>query len=218
MPADLDQVRAEAEALVVDAPDGPDLDAQTAVLVDYAVAAAATALDAPALRAATAAALDAGADAEVLVEVLLLVSALGMHTLHEGIIELRRHVALPDGDPGELRRRHEGRTHYWTRFETELPGFLDGLARWSPQGYTAFLAYCATPVKTGRLGKLQRELIWLAIDATPTHRYVPGLRFHVGCAVRLGASRAQVFETLSRAARAPKHSGVATHVASDTRP
>ncbi len=66
---------------------------------------------------------------------------------------------------------------------------------------------------TGRLGKLERELVRLAIDATPTHRYVPGLRFHVGCAVRLGASKAQVREVLARAARAPVHVGVASHFA-----
>lgn len=214
MGADLDAVRLEAEELLAGAPEHPGLDATTAALVDYAAATAATALDAGAIRAATAAALDAGVDAGLLVEVLQLVSALGMHTLHEGIIELRRHVAPPGDDPGELRARLEGRTSYWTHFETELPGFLDGLARWSPQGYEALLAYCATPVRAGRLGRLERELVWLAIDATPTHRYVPGLRFHVGCAVRLGASKAQVREVLARAARAPAHVGVARHAAS----
>ncbi len=211
MGADLADVRREAEALLAGAPLLPDLDARMGALVDYAVATATTSLDAAAIRRCTAAALAAGIDGDLLVEVLMLVSALGMHTLHEGIIELNRQVAPPDGDPGELRRRHEGGTRYWERFEREVPGFLDGLARWSPDGYAAFLAYCATPVRGGRLGRIERELIWLAVDATPTHRYVPGLRFHVACAVRLGASRGQVLGALDRAAAAPAHVGVARH-------
>lgn len=211
MAADLADIRAQAEALLGDAPDEPALAPATAALIDYAVATATTALDAGAIRRATAGALEAGLDAEVLVEVLLLVSALGMHTLHEGVIELRRHVEPPATDTAALRASHEGRTRYWERFERELPGFLDGLARWSPTGYAAFLAYCAAPVRDGALGRLERELVWLAVDATPTHRYVPGLRFHVGCAVRLGASRAQVLGALDRAARGPLHTGVAPH-------
>lgn len=211
MGADLDDVREQAEALLAEAPELPELDERTALLVDYAVATATTALDAAAIRAGTTAALRAGVEPDLLVEILLLVSALGMHTLHEGVIELRRHVEPPRRETGELRGRHEGRTRYWERFEEELPGFLDGLARWSPGGYAAFLEYCATPVQTGRLGRLERELIWLAIDATPTHRYLPGLRFHVGCAVRLGASRAQVLGTLERAVAGPAHTGVAAH-------
>jgi len=215
MGADLADVRREAEALLAGAPLLPELDARTGALVDYAVATATTSLDSAAIRRCTAAALAAGIDGELLVEVLLLVSALGMHTLHEGIIELGRHVAPPPADPGDLRRRHEGGTSYWTRFEREVPGFLDGLARWSPDGYAAFLEYCATPVRLGRLGRLERELVWLAVDGTPTHRYLPGLRFHVACAVSLGGSRGQVLGALDRAASAPGHDGVAPHAAHD---
>jgi hypothetical protein len=40
---------------------------------------------------------------------------------------------------------------------------------------------------------------------------MPGLRFHVTCAVRVGASRAQVLEALDRAGRAPGHTGVGAH-------
>ncbi len=57
----------------------------------------------------------------------------------------------------------------------------------------------------------ERELVWLAVDATPTHRYLPGLRFHVACAASLGASRGQVLGALDRAAAAPAHVGVARH-------
>ena len=206
MGADLADVRREAEALLRGAPELPELDERTALLVDYAVTTATTALDADAIRARTAAALGAGIEPAVLVEVLMLVSALGMHTLHEGVIELRRHVDPPGGEPDA-----GAQSRYWQDFEAELPGFLDGLARWSPAGHAAFLSYCATPVSTGSLGRVERELIWMAIDATPTHRYLPGLRFHVACAVRVGASRAQVLAALDRAAAAPLHTGVGRH-------
>jgi alkylhydroperoxidase/carboxymuconolactone decarboxylase family protein YurZ len=211
MAADLQTVRAEAESLLGEAPEEPGLDARTVTVLDYAVASATTALDAEALRARTAAALEAGVEPQVLVEVLQLVSALGMHTLHEGLIELGRHVEPPDRDVGDLRARREQPAGYWARFEQDVPGFMDLFARWSPEGYEAFLDYCATPVRSGSLSKLERELLWLSIDATPTHRYVPGLRFHVACAVKLGASRRQVLEALDRAAAGPPHTGVARH-------
>lgn len=49
----------------------------------------------------------------------------------------------------------------------------------------------------------------MAIDATPTHRYVPGLRLHLANAVGLGATRAQLEQTLAIAAAGPEHSGIA---------
>jgi alkylhydroperoxidase/carboxymuconolactone decarboxylase family protein YurZ len=177
----------------------------------YGVATCATALDEDAIAAATDASLAAGATPEVLVEVLLLTSGVGFHGLHEGILALRAAVPPRDRGPDELRSRREGSSTYWQRFEAELRGFLDGLARWSPVGYEAFFEFCAAPIRHGTFTARQRELLWLAVDATPTHRYLPGLRLHVTNAVVFGATRQQIRETIDIAARAPTHTGISAH-------
>ena len=211
MAADLEAVRQEALRLVRDAPDGEGLSDWNAAIIDYGLAASPTCLDADVLSTTTDLALAAGLDEAMLVEILLLVAAVGMHTLHEGILELRRRSEPPQSHTAELHVARELGKSYWKTFDAELPGFLDGIARWSPDGYQAFMNFCATPVRTGRLSRLDRELLWLAIDAAPTHRYVPGLRFHIGCALRVGATRKQIVETVERAALGADHTGVARH-------
>jgi DNA-binding FadR family transcriptional regulator len=52
----------------------------------------------------------------------------------------------------------------------------------------------------------------LAVDATPTHRYLPGVRLHIERAVELGVGRASIREALAIAARAPLHRGVNARV------
>ena len=210
MGADLGDVEREGLSLLTQAPDGPGLTPRTVALIAYAAATCATSLNPQAIDRATATALRAGVSEKELVEVMLLVSAVGMHALHEGVIALRR-AADPPPPPKGLRERHEHAGTYWSRFEEEIPGFLGGMAGWFPEGYEAFLDYCRTPVRTGTLARLEREFVWISIDATPTHRYVPGLRFHIRCAVALGATRQQVEEVITRAARAPAHVGVERH-------
>jgi alkylhydroperoxidase/carboxymuconolactone decarboxylase family protein YurZ len=53
-----------------------------------------------------------------------------------------------------------------------------------------------------------KELIAMAVDATPTHRFAPGFRLHLANALQLGASRGEVEHSLDIAAAAPAHSGV----------
>jgi alkylhydroperoxidase/carboxymuconolactone decarboxylase family protein YurZ len=170
------------------------------------------------MREATSAALDAGLTPEQIVEVQLLVAAVGVHAIHEGIRELRdvllergeADIAIPRDDAGRrtLREEHQGSSSYWQRLEVELPGFLEGLLTVSPAAYAAFFDICAMPWRHGTLPALTKELVYLAIDATPTHRYGPGFRLHLGNALRLGASRDQVLRALDVASAAPCHVGV----------
>ena len=45
----------------------------------------------------------------------------------------------------------------------------------------------------------------MAVDATPTHRYLPGMRLHLRNALKLGAGRAAVRRALEIAAEASAH-------------
>ncbi len=66
--------------------------------------------------------------------------------------------------------------------------------------------YCAVPWQTGALPAKTKELIYISVDSTPTHRYLPGLRFHIGNALELGATRREILDVVEIAAAAgPAH-------------
>ena len=147
----------------------------------------------------------------------MLVSGLGVHTLMEGskrVAEVLRQrqdlqITVPlDQTRSRLWAQHVGGDRYWNTFEKEVPGFLDALLRLSPEAFEAFFSYCAVPWKTNALPALSKELISMAVDAAPTHRYLPGMRLHLGNAIKLGAGRAAILQTLDIAAAAPLHQGV----------
>jgi alkylhydroperoxidase/carboxymuconolactone decarboxylase family protein YurZ len=211
----LDDLRDEAEKLLAAVPAGAPLDAQAGALVRLAVHASVCTLDPAGIEDAITGALDAGATAEQVHEVLVLVSALGVHTLMEGSRTLsavlrERGDAAPPTDPAraQLRRRLPGDDPYWAAFEGELPGFLDALLEHSPEAYEAMFAYCALPWRSGTVRARVKELASMACDATPNHRFLPGMRLHLANAVRLGTGAAAVREALQIAASAPPHPGV----------
>jgi alkylhydroperoxidase/carboxymuconolactone decarboxylase family protein YurZ len=52
-----------------------------------------------------------------------------------------------------------------------------------------------------------KELVALACDASPTHRFRPGFRVHLKNAILLGVGRRAIEQTLDIAAAAPGHGG-----------
>jgi alkylhydroperoxidase/carboxymuconolactone decarboxylase family protein YurZ len=213
----LARVRQEAQRLLVDVADGDGLDHHTGALVRLAVNASVTALDGTGIDSAIRDALDLGLTTAQVHETLVVVSGLGVHTLMEGshrLVQALRERGQNMDEPLDatrtaLRERLQGTDGYWVDFECEVPGFLDTLLRLSPETYEAFFAYCALPWRTGALRARTKELIAMAADATPTHRYLPGMRLHLANAVRLGAGRAAILHVLDIAAAAPTHPGVA---------
>ncbi|GAA4535089.1 carboxymuconolactone decarboxylase family protein [Pseudonocardia xishanensis] len=213
----LARLREEAEALLADAPEGTDLDEVSVALIRLAVNASVTTLDPDGIDREVRGALDAGATAAEVHETLVVVSGLGVHTLMEGS---RRVVAAlrERGEPAAeapldeqrlaLRAQRVGDDPYWADFDREVPGFLDALLRQSPEAYEAFFDYCAVPWRTGAVRGRVKELMSLAADATPTHRYLPGMRMHLANALRLGVGRVAIRHALDIAAAAPSHPGV----------
>lgn len=209
--------RAEALALIPPtAPDGPPLTERLAALIALACAASATAMDNAGVRVAAERALAAGATPEEVHEAVLLVSALGVHALHEGS-RVVAEVLREHGDPrvtGPAEPRAEAllaplRTDpYWQRLEAEIPGFAEALARLSPDMFIAFRDYVGVPWRTGVLRAKEKEIIYLASDATPTHRYLPGLRLHVANALERGASRQEITGALDIAGAAGPARGI----------
>jgi alkylhydroperoxidase/carboxymuconolactone decarboxylase family protein YurZ len=221
----LDQLRQEADAALDQVKVGDSLTEATHALIELAVCASVTALDNDGIEACATRALDAGASGAQVHETVVLVSGLGVHSLMEGSSRIAAILRARNDPPAvvplderrqQLWAKYVGSDRYWDAVEREVPGFLDALLRLSPEAFEAFFAYCAVPWKTAALAAIDKELISLAVDATPTHRYLPGMRLHLGNALKLGAGRRMIGQALDIAANAPPHQGIGRHTA--TRP
>jgi alkylhydroperoxidase/carboxymuconolactone decarboxylase family protein YurZ len=73
-------------------------------------------------------------------------------------------------------------------------GFWDGLLQLDPDFFEAYLQFSGVPWKNGTLSPKFRELVYIAIDASTTHLYEPGLRQHIQNALRHGATSEEIME------------------------
>lgn len=207
----LEDLWALANRALAGVDDGASLEAKDVALIRFGLASSVTALAPTAIAETMDLALREGASAEQLQEVASLVSGLGVHTLMATAARLASATGIDvrplSGDKQALWDRHVGDDPFWAGFERELPGFLGAMLRLSPDQFVAFFGYCAVPWKSGTVRARLKELIAMACDATPTHRFLPGFRLHLVNAIALGVGRIQILETLELAARAPQHEG-----------
>lgn len=212
------EIAVEVAALLDGVPEGTELDPRTAALVELAVVAAPTTLHLGRTAAALRRALDAGVAAEQLQETLVLVSGVGLHTLI-GTASLLADELRARGDPA-LQRPLEGEAAELARSLLDsggrearvarvAPDFWPNLLRLSPlPAVRAVAEYRAAPWAGTTLTLLQREFIGIAVDAMPSHRFLPTLLMHVRQATAQGAGRRAVRQVLDIAAAAPDHPGV----------
>lgn len=62
--------------------------------------------------------------------------------------------------------------------------------------FRAYLHMRQVPIQKQKLSRKVQELICLAINASVTHLYEPGIRAHTSAALEAGASKAEIMETL----------------------
>jgi alkylhydroperoxidase/carboxymuconolactone decarboxylase family protein YurZ len=72
--------------------------------------------------------------------------------------------------------------------------FWDGLLLLSPDFFEAYLNFSSVPWKSGPLEPKVKEFIYIAIDASTTHLYEPGLRIHIENALKYGATKEEIME------------------------
>lgn len=65
-----------------------------------------------------------------------------------------------------------------------------------PRFVEAYLNFREVPQRHGPLPTHVKELILVAINAATTHLYAPGVRRHIANALRAGATREEVLETI----------------------
>lgn len=170
-------------------------------LVGLAVNGAVTHLHAPAMRAHIRAALDAGATAAQVMEVLQLISVLGIHACSLGLSSLsdemeKAGIAPPEALQAPLTPRQARIKDDFTRDRGYWSPRWEALLRLDADFFEGYCGYSSHPWRTGSLEPKERELIYIAIDASTTHLYDPGLRVHYRNALRYGASMEEIMEVL----------------------
>jgi alkylhydroperoxidase/carboxymuconolactone decarboxylase family protein YurZ len=167
-------------------------------LVLLAADAAATHLYAPGVHAHVARALALGATPAEIVEVLELTSTLGIHACNVGVPilleELRASGQTVGSEPlderqEEIKAEFTAKRGYWN-------AFWDGLLRLDAEFFAAYTAFSSWPWEMGVLEPKQRELVYIAFDASATHMFEPGLRQHIRNALAHGATKEEIMEVL----------------------
>jgi alkylhydroperoxidase/carboxymuconolactone decarboxylase family protein YurZ len=144
-------------------------------------------------------ALQHGATREEIMEVLQLISVLGIHSCTHGVPilvdELRaagREAELPrPGAGGEREARLKAEFTAARGYWSEL---WENVLALSPDFFEAYMRFSSVPWTHGRLEPKVKEFIYIAIDAATTHLYEPGTRIHVRNALRYGATREEIME------------------------
>jgi alkylhydroperoxidase/carboxymuconolactone decarboxylase family protein YurZ len=67
---------------------------------------------------------------------------------------------------------------------------------WDPEWTEQFMAMNAIPMRRGVFTPEFVELLSIAIDASATHMYAPGVRRHIRAALELGVSREEILTVL----------------------
>jgi len=65
-----------------------------------------------------------------------------------------------------------------------------------PDFLEAYLGFRAVPHRAGPLPPKYKELILIAINAATTHLYAPGVRRHIQNAIKAGATKEEILETV----------------------
>jgi Carboxymuconolactone decarboxylase family len=99
----------------------------------------------------------------------------------------------------ELKQAFIDRRGFWN-------DFWDGLLQLDPDFFEAYLGLSGLPWSQGKLEPKIKELIYIAVDASATHLYEPGIRQHVKNALDLGATKEEIMEVYELTAAVGIHS------------
>lgn len=172
-------------------------------LILLAMDAAVSHLHRDGMRAHIRGALREGASADEIVEVLQLVSVLGIHATSIGFPALKDIAAAAGKDdqlPGpdltaeqaSLRDQFRADRGYWNAFWEEALKLDTPL-------FSAYYAFSSVPWRQGVLDPKLREFIYVAIDASTTHMFDDGTRGHMANAFKYGATVSELLEVLELA-------------------
>jgi alkylhydroperoxidase/carboxymuconolactone decarboxylase family protein YurZ len=162
------------------------------VLVQLVIHASITGLSTSQTRRYVARALELGTSSDEILAVFKLCAVIGIHSMATAmpILDERLEQAMPKSDSGtpqtptiETLRRRGKFNQAWS-----------GIERWDPVWLDRFLAVGFDSGIENVLGDKTLELLYIAIDATVTHLYCPGIRRHIDAALGLDISPLEIIE------------------------
>jgi alkylhydroperoxidase/carboxymuconolactone decarboxylase family protein YurZ len=167
-------------------------------LIGVALAAAVTHLHGPPLELHVRAALEEGASIEELLETLELTAVLGIHATTVAVPILLEELAASGQEEVDrpLSEREEQLKAEFIRVRGYWSELWNGLLVLDPDFFDAYFRFSAVPFESGVLEPKVKELIYLAIDASTTHLFEPGIRIHLRNALGHGATAAEIMTVL----------------------
>jgi alkylhydroperoxidase/carboxymuconolactone decarboxylase family protein YurZ len=171
------------------------IDAKTRELILLAVNVQTTTLHENGIRTHIDRARKAGATQAEIVEVVEIVSVLGMHSPAFGLpimLEEFAKAGHPVNLQGELTPQQAAVKESYTRRRGFWNESVDLMLRLDHDFFEAYSNLSALPWDRGGLPPKIKEFIYITIDAAPTHLYEPGLRIHIRNAMRHGATPAEI--------------------------
>jgi len=176
-----------------------DLDPKTKEFIYIAIDCSTTHLYNKGTRVHIGNAFDHGATVDEIMEVFQLASVLGVHSVSEGVPILMEEAGRPEPASDEvreeqdrLRQKFEDERGYWSEL-------WEDVLELDHRYFEAYLDFSAHPWNEGVLDPKTKELIYIAIDVSTTHLYLPGLRIHIQNALSYGATRAEIMEVFQLA-------------------
>jgi alkylhydroperoxidase/carboxymuconolactone decarboxylase family protein YurZ len=172
------------------------VDPKLEAFVRLAIDVSATHLYRPGVRRHIREALDLGASRDEILEVITLMSVVGIHAPATGVPILEEELAGTTDATAVREPQHPTPVCDWFRSSGQFNADWELLHRWSPDWLERFLAVAVPFWQDGVLPPLWVELLCVAGDAAVTHMYDSGTRRHIRTALELGATRDQVLQVL----------------------
>jgi AhpD family alkylhydroperoxidase len=141
-----------------------------------------------------------GATREELMEVLMITSFTGVHTMSEGVPVLIEVLKAAGQDPKlgerELDAKRVAIKEGFVAARGVWPAVFDPILHFAPAYIQAYAELSSAPIKLGALEPKVRELMAVAVNASSTTLYGPGIRAHMTNAVKHGATAEEIMEVL----------------------
>lgn len=157
-----------------------------------------THLDPGGVRRHVRAALDAGATAEQVMEVLECTATVSVHAMNVGV-PLLVEVLGERGErtaPAPLTAYQEKLKADFTRQRGYWNPTWDEMLELTPEMFEAYTDFSSHPWRSGHLTPLEKELLYIAFDTSCTHLYKVGLKLHIENALGYGGTPQQILEVM----------------------
>jgi alkylhydroperoxidase/carboxymuconolactone decarboxylase family protein YurZ len=144
-------------------------------------------------------ALAAGAVEGDILDVFLSVAGIANHALYFALPIIERHYdasAIDAAQDPELRSRVAAMKEEFIRTRGFWNPDRDLLARHMPRYFEVLSQFSTTPARHGTLSPEERELIYIAIDASVNHMHAGGLDIHCRNAAKMGIPVEQIYAIL----------------------